>query len=97
MRLPKDRAASKSDDVTDARFGGAWGAIRVPSMQASKICINITTNRKVSSWFDNHSHLTSAVKVSDNGFNCQGMTSLWIVAKSSNLTDGEGDIEGVYS
>ena len=61
-------------------------------MQAGKVGINVAINGQVASWFDDHAHFASSMKVPDNSLDGGGMTLFGIVTEAGNLTDGKSNV-----
>lgn len=61
-------------------------------MQAGEIGVNVTINGKVASGTNDSAFVGSAMQVSDDGLDGSGVTLLWAVVETCNLTDGESNV-----
>ncbi len=77
--LPQDRTSAESDNA---------------SSLASKVGDDVIVDIQVSCGFNNHPPVASAVQVADESLDRGIVTLLWVLAKSSNLADGEGGMSG---
>ncbi|KAI2498756.1 hypothetical protein MHU86_15712 [Fragilaria crotonensis] len=70
LRLPENWTTSKGNDEAGVGLGANVRIIRVTTMESSKVSINITIKREVSSWSHNSSLVSSAIQVVINCFDC---------------------------
>ena len=61
-------------------------------MQAGEVGVNVAIDGKVTSGANDSAFVGSAMQVSDDGLDGSGMTLLWAVVETCNLTDGEGNV-----
>jgi hypothetical protein len=92
--LPQDtRTSAESDNASSLGLCGGQGTIPVASMmKASEVGVDVTVDIQVSCGFNDHPPVASAVQVADESLDRGIVTLLWVLAKSSNLADGEGDV-----
>ena len=61
-------------------------------MKAGIVSVHIAVKGEIACWFDDHSSVVCLLKVTDDCFDGGGVTFLWVVRESSDLTSCESDI-----
>jgi hypothetical protein len=63
VRLPQDGAPAESDTVSSSGLRGAWGTVRIATVEASKVGVDVTVKVQVAGGLDNHTHFAGAVQI----------------------------------
>ena len=61
-------------------------------VKTGKVCVNPTAKSVRSIVFDDEAFVLGPCKVSNDDFDCSGMTLLWGVREASNLRHTAGDV-----
>ena len=61
-------------------------------MKAGKVGVHIAVKGEIACWFGDHSFAVCFLKVTDDCFDGGGVTFLWVVRESSDLTNGKSDV-----
>ncbi len=92
VRLPHDEAPAESDNVSSLGLCGACGTVRIATVEASEVDVDLTVDVQGAGWFDNHTHFAGAVQIANKSLDGGGVTFLWAVTESANLADGICDV-----
>ena len=92
VSLPQDRTSAKSDDASSARLRGSWGTVRIATVKASEVGVDVTVEVQVAGGLVNHAHFAGAMQIANKSLDGRGVALLWAVAKPGNLADGKRDV-----
>ena len=92
LRLPDKWDSSKCNHIAISGLGSSWILTWFSAKQTNKVSINPALQLVGSIWLEEESFVKGSGKVSNNGFDCSGMTFLWIGCEVSNLADTESNV-----
>ena len=92
LRLPDKWDPSKCNHMAISGLSSSRILTWFSTKQASKVSINPALQLVGPIWLEEKPFVRGSGKISNNGFDCSGMTLLWIGGKASNLADTESDV-----
>ncbi len=92
VRLPQDRTSAESDDESSARLCGSWGTVRIATVKASEVGVDVSVSVQIAGGLDKYAHFTGAVQIANKSLDGGGVALLWAVTEPGNLADGKRDV-----
>ncbi len=85
VSLPRDRTSAESDDVSNTRLCRSGGTVRIVTVKASEVGVNVTVEVQVAGGLDNHAHFAGAVQIANKSLDGGGVALLWAVTEPGNF------------